>query len=505
VGQALASDVVVRVDDQNGAAMANQAVAFAVTSGGGSVDPFADTTDASGNASASWTMGTAAGAQQLRATVSTASGLNTLVDATATADVADSVDVAHGDNQVGIVSAALFDSVVVKVFDQYGNAVPDHGVTFAVGSGGTGSVNPTNTMTDAAGEAWTRWTLGPEIAVQTLDVNAGGIKNDPLSFSAQGTNLTITQIAPDPIVEGQSATITGTGFSATPADNTVLVEGIAGTVTASTTTSITFTVPTFDCLPAQDVSVQVFVTALPSVPTDHAMTPASFVSLQVGEMLRVEDPNDFCFQLAASGSAEEYLIGVQAVGEVERLTPITVTGAKDPAAPAPPALLPSLLSVPQVRGWDPLAGNARARRWAAHRQAEAELRAKERRLMPTPSRGGFMRAAASGRTRVPPATAVGDTLAFKVPDGRRVPVPEPPARHPDLLQGRGVLRPAHGPGRERPRGGGCLEAGQYHAEWRDARVRCEHRSLTCFRMALQQRGRDLLRQGARSDRKPGVG
>jgi hypothetical protein len=417
VGQALPSDVVVRVDDQNGAAMANRAVAFAVVSGGGSVDPFADTTDASGNASVSWTMGTATGAQQLRATVTTASGLNATVDATATADVADSVDVAHGDNQVGIVSAALSDSVVVKVFDQYGNAVPNYGVTFAVGSGGTGSVNPTSTTTDAAGEAWTRWTLGPEIAVQTVDVDAGGIKNDPLSFSAQGTDLTVTQIAPDPIVEGQSATITGTGFSGTLTNNTVLVKGIAGTVTASTTTTITFTVPALDCQPAQDVSVQVFVSGLPSVPTSHAMTPASFVNVQVGEMLRVEDPNDFCFQLAASGTAEEYLVGVQAVGEtMDRLTAIAVTGTKDPAAPAPPAMLPSLFAVPQL-GSDPLSREtARTRRWAAHRQAEAELRAMERRLLPTPPRGRVMRVAGSGPYRVPPTVTVGDTLPFKVPD-----------------------------------------------------------------------------------------
>jgi hypothetical protein len=325
--------------------------------------------------------------------------------------------VAHGDNQVGIVSAALFDSVVVKVFDQYGNAVPDHAVTFAVGSGGTGSVDPTSTTTDAAGEAWTRWTLGPEIAMQTVDVDAGGLKNEPLSFSAQGTNLTVTQIAPDPIVEGQSATITGTGFSGTPADNTVLVAGVAGTVTASTPTSITFTVPTLDCQPAQDVSVQAFVSGLPTVPTNHPMTPAAFVSLQVGEQLRVEDPNDFCFQLAASGSAEEYLIGVQAVGEtMDRLTEIAVTGAKDPAAPAPPALLPSLLAAPRL-GSDPLSREtARTRRWAAHREAEAELRAMERRLIPHPRAFPRARASAGGPYRVPPTVTVGDTLPFKVPD-----------------------------------------------------------------------------------------
>lgn len=417
VGQALPSEVVVRVDDQNGSPMAGRGVAFALVSGGGSFDPASATTDAGGMASTSWTLGTTAGAQQMRATVTGVSGLSATVDATATADVADSVVVVHGANQIGIVSQPLFDSLVVKVFDQYRNAVPGHAVTFAVGAGGTGSVNPQNATTAANGEAWTRWTLGPEIAMQTVDVDAGGLKNEPLSFSAQGTNLTVTLITPDPLVEGQSATITGTGFSANPADNTVLVDGIAGAVTVSTTTSMTFTVPTSDCQPARDVSVQVLVSGIPSMPTTHGVEPAAFVSLLVGEQLLVQDPSDFCFQFDASASSEGYLIGVQAAGEqMIRLTPIQVTATKDPAAPAPPAALPSLLRVPSAGGVDPESMNPRARRWAAHRADEAELRAMERRIMPRPPRGMLAAVAASGPRRVPPTVNVGDTVDFQFPD-----------------------------------------------------------------------------------------
>ncbi len=415
VGQALASDVVVRVDDQNGTPMAGRTVIFAVAQGGGSVDPASGTSDASGQAATSWTVGTIAGAQQLRVSVTGASGLEASIGATATADVADSVAVVHGNDQIGIVGEALFDSIVVKVFDQYGNGVPGHSATFSVGSGGTGSVNPTNATTAASGEAWTRWTLGPEIAIQNVDVDAGGLKNDPLTFSAEGTNLRITGVAPDPLVEGQTATITGTGFSPTPADNTVLIESIAATVTASDAGSITFTVPTFDCRPARDVSVQAQVAGSNSIPQTRALQPDEpILSLAVGEQRILQHPADFCFQLAASGTAAEYLIGVQSAGEtVSRLTPVTLTGVKDPAAPAPPALAPPALH--ELGGVNPLAIGPRTERWQRHREAEMRLRAAERRLMPAPRRGRRAMAA-QGPSLVPPDAQVGDTVSISYPE-----------------------------------------------------------------------------------------
>jgi hypothetical protein len=417
VGHVLPSDVVVRVDDQDGNAMAGQGVSFQIQSGGGTLDPASATTDASGTAATSWTLGTTSGGQQVRAWVTARSSVSVLVDATATADVADSVDIEDGDNQIGIISQPLTDSIVVKVFDQYGNGVPGHDVDFAVGSGGTGSVTPQNTTTDANGEAWTSWTLGPEIAVQTVDVDAGGLKNDPLSFSAQGTNLTITLISPDPLVEGQAAWIAGTGFSTTPANNTVLVDGVSATVTASVADTIYFTAPTFDCKPAREVDVRVEVGGIPSLDTPHDIAPAAFVSLAVGEQLLLRDPTDLCFQFEASGTSEEYLIGVQAVGEqMSRLTPVQVVATKDPAAPAPPALLPPLLSVPSFGGVDRESMSPRARRWAAHREAEAELRAMERRIMPRPRGGAYGAAVARGAPRVPPTVNVGDIVPFKFPD-----------------------------------------------------------------------------------------
>jgi CHRD domain/IPT/TIG domain len=54
---------------------------------------------------------------------------------------------------------------------------------------------------------------------------------------------TITSFTPDNGVKGATVTITGTNFSATPANNIVMFNGIPSVATASTATSITTTVP----------------------------------------------------------------------------------------------------------------------------------------------------------------------------------------------------------------------------------------------------------------------
>jgi F420-0:gamma-glutamyl ligase len=59
VGTALAQPVAVIVADQNGAPLANATVNWAVTAGGGSVASSTSVTDANGNATVVWTLGTA--------------------------------------------------------------------------------------------------------------------------------------------------------------------------------------------------------------------------------------------------------------------------------------------------------------------------------------------------------------------------------------------------------------------------------------------------------------
>jgi hypothetical protein len=80
-GQPLVQPIVVHVLDQNGASLANAVVTWTVLSGGGSVSAPTSQTDGNGNASITWTMGPAAGADSLH--VAIANGVSVTIGATA--------------------------------------------------------------------------------------------------------------------------------------------------------------------------------------------------------------------------------------------------------------------------------------------------------------------------------------------------------------------------------------------------------------------------------------
>src|SRR5262245_34113298 len=69
VGFALTNALVVKVTDASGQPVANAAVAFAVTQGNGSTNPRVANTDSKGLATASWTLGTILGPNEVTASV----------------------------------------------------------------------------------------------------------------------------------------------------------------------------------------------------------------------------------------------------------------------------------------------------------------------------------------------------------------------------------------------------------------------------------------------------
>jgi hypothetical protein len=279
-------------------------------------------------------------------------------------------------------------------------------------------VSPAVVATGANGRAATRWTLGSSLGAQTADAQAqSAITGSPATFNATATNLAITAVAPDTMVEAASATITGAGFDATPANNTVMIGGAAATVTSASATSLTVTVPTFDCQPVRAVNVQVSVGGAASNTVSQPLKPAGLISLAVGAQQIVSDPAQFCVQFAASAvGGDAYLIGVGAAAETPASTmPFTLTSVVG-AAPAPPLAARSLIARSGVRRAStsmqtapPLIDQA---------QAEARLRDWERRVVPTlgrplPDRRVVAARAPAGGQQ---ALAIGDTVHFRVPD-----------------------------------------------------------------------------------------
>jgi hypothetical protein len=217
------------------------------------------------------------------------------------------------------------------------------------------------------------------------------------------------------MVEGQSATLTGSGFSTSASGNAVTIDGVVATVTNPTATSLTVTVPAFNCQPARKVAVQVTAGGQPSNVLAQAINPAAFTSVAVGMQVILSDPAKFCLQFAASASAEDYLIGVQSASEVvTSLTPATLTAVAAPSASRlePLPELTSRTAVGAARQID----TRRAALLTGHKKAELGIRAVERRQLSAARTmlGGRPDRLRSPAFSIPPNVKVGDLVPVRV-------------------------------------------------------------------------------------------
>ena len=162
------------VKDQDGNPFPGATVNFEVSEG--VVSSASEITDASGNASTTWTLGSTAGTQSLTITTYKADGTTALagsplsVNATANAILeATSIELVSGGSQTGNIGTALPNPLVFIVKDQDGNSFQGVTVNFTVGEGSVSSASETS---DANGNVSVTWTLGSTEGTQTLTVSA---------------------------------------------------------------------------------------------------------------------------------------------------------------------------------------------------------------------------------------------------------------------------------------------------------------------------------------------
>jgi hypothetical protein len=233
--------------------------------------------------------------------------------------------------------------------------------------------------------------------------------------------LVLSSVAPDSLVEGRTATLTGSGFSAVPANNVVTVDGVGATVTAASATSLQIVVPSTQCHPPRLIDVQVAVAGQTSNPVRRSVRPASFLSLAVGQQMVVQDAARACLQFAPSAGTEAYLIGIQSISEVaSSLTPVRIGSVATAGATAMmsvPATPPSASNKgPDLMG---ASGSERVARWTRHRSAEIGLRAQQHRHLNSRVDRGLRptdQLSATRPTAVPKNVVVGDTVAVRVPN-----------------------------------------------------------------------------------------
>jgi len=164
--------VTVRVTASGGSAVPGVTVSFTVTAGSGAVSPASAQTDATGQASTTWTLGTVAGQN----TLSVSSGSLTALSfaATGTPGPAVAMTKLAGDQQSIRVGSTVPVAPAVVVRDAFQNPVPNVQVTFSVTSG-AGTLVGTNPVSNAQGIAQVgSWTLGLFSAAQSISASATG-------------------------------------------------------------------------------------------------------------------------------------------------------------------------------------------------------------------------------------------------------------------------------------------------------------------------------------------
>ncbi|HEU4697804.1 MAG TPA: IPT/TIG domain-containing protein [Gemmatimonadales bacterium] len=326
-----------------------------------------------------------------------------------------------GSPQDGAPGVPLAEPLVVQVSDGDGSPLGGVNVTWATPHGGTFS--SATTKTGADGRASVTWTPGATPGSQTATASLSGATGSPVSFTATITAAdapVVTGVSPSPLVEGQAATLTGTGFTAT---TTVTVDGVPATVTSASATTLAITVPVV-CKPARTGAVRAANGLSQSAAFSAPVAPAATLALDVGKQVVLTDPATHCIQFGASAASEDYLIGVQSTSElVSSVTPITVTGSASGAAVTPlPALSRGRLAGYATR--TTLVDGDRARRWTERARSEMRIRDAERRLFDGNGYAAFpLVARAAGGTAFryerggyTVAPGVGDVVALTLPN-----------------------------------------------------------------------------------------
>lgn len=192
------------------------------------------TTDSSGEATVSWTLGTAIGTQTL--TISAPARDDITINATASANPAQVTNIVKvsGDAPTdGVAGSVLTNPFVIQATNGT-DGIEGVAVAFAVASGG-GSISTETVNTDPSGNAETTLTLGQTAGSNSVTVSIAGSSASDATFTADGAAGPATKLA----VAVSSDTISSN--SATDVTVTATLQDQYGNTATTDTSDITFT------------------------------------------------------------------------------------------------------------------------------------------------------------------------------------------------------------------------------------------------------------------------
>ena len=292
VGQPLSQPITVRVTDSDGQPVGGTRVYWAA--GAGTVEQTSTLTNADGQASTAWTLGTAAGEQTASGTVGSLQPV--LFSASASAGQPSALVKLSGDAQLANVSTTLPQPLVAQVTDAFGNPIAGVPVSWSTASTGAGTLTVEAPTTDAQGKARAAWTLGEVTGEHYARVSSQGLTDALFVAKAVGTG-TITRIeispagpvsltAPGDTVrlsvsarDGAGNIVDGGTYAWTSSKSTVAEVNAVGTVTAKTAGTALVIATLVGGTAADTVSV----TVAPTV-ASISISPSSF-QLEVGKTI----------------------------------------------------------------------------------------------------------------------------------------------------------------------------------------------------------------------------
>lgn len=192
-GAALATSLSVQVKDQNGAPMSGVVVSWAASSGGGTVAAPSSSTDGTGTATMSRTLGPAAGFQTTTASLSGATG--SPITFTSISQIGGAFQVAGtaGGGQSDTVLATLGTPFQFTVTDHTGAPVAGVVVSFAASGGGLLTAGADTS--DAGGHVTTQLTLPATIGSDTIRATVTGLVGSPAVLAATAVSGHATLVA----------------------------------------------------------------------------------------------------------------------------------------------------------------------------------------------------------------------------------------------------------------------------------------------------------------------
>ncbi|HRN52393.1 MAG TPA: hypothetical protein PK788_02795, partial [Gemmatimonadaceae bacterium] len=122
---------------------------------------------------------------------------------------ASEIEATGGNLQTGSVGAALAAPVTARVTAADGIGVAGVAVRFVAGNGGAPA--DTTVLSDSAGFASVKWTLGPTTGAQALTATAVGLAGSPVAFSATAVSTAATSLE---ITSGPQHIVAGASFAA---------------------------------------------------------------------------------------------------------------------------------------------------------------------------------------------------------------------------------------------------------------------------------------------------